>query len=176
VLVYAGPKLAGAPLTAQQFLLGRAAARVRARSTLAARLSAPALRELLAAAVRLVAPRAEALGVPPDGVARAVARAVPRKVRRALEEPVSALLAGATPDVAAWQAALAATADRCGLLVCGDPLTALATVAEESGLAAATPAERAAAARAPGPARDLLLFMASEDHLGLRERLARPPL
>ena len=98
-------------------------------------------------------------------------RAIPRKVRKALEEPVRALGVSGTPDVGEWQKALAASADRVGLVLAGDVPAALGAVLAESGPAARTPTERAAAARARAPLRALLLFAASEDHFRLRQRL-----
>ena len=172
VVVYAGAEVASRfTATEQRFLLARAAARVRARSALAARLDAPALRDLLAAAVRQIAPDEASLGAPPETLARAVGRAIPRKVRKALEEPVRALGVSGTPDVGEWQKALAASADRVGLVLAGDVPAALGAVLAESGPAARTPTERAAAARARAPLRALLLFAASEDHFRLRQRL-----
>ncbi|WP_176065004.1 hypothetical protein [Anaeromyxobacter diazotrophicus] len=171
VVAFAGPELtARFGPSEQRFLVARAAARVRARSALADRLSAAALRELLSATVRLIAPEDTSLGVPAEALARAVARAVPRKVRKALEEPVHALLVSGAPEVAEWQEGLAATAGRAGLLVAGDVPAALALVLAE-GAPAAGRADRAAAARDLAPLRDLLLFAASDEHLRLRQRL-----
>ncbi|HEX8907608.1 MAG TPA: hypothetical protein VF805_00310, partial [Anaeromyxobacteraceae bacterium] len=172
VVVYAGPELArGRTLPEQRFLIARAAAQVRARSALALRLPSPALRDLLAATIRLVAPDDASLGVPPEVLARAVGRAVPRKIRKALEELVHALTASGAPDVREWQAALAASADRVGLLLCGDVPAALGLVLGESGPVPAGPAALAAAARQRAPLRELLLFAASDDHFQLRQRL-----
>jgi hypothetical protein len=159
-------------LAEQRFLLGRAAARLRARSAVAARLDARALGRLLAAAVRQVDAGYEGLGVPPQAVSRAVGRALSRRARKAMEEPVRALAAGPAPDVAAWQEGLARTADRVGLLLCGDPTVALGLVLREAaGAAPSSPDALAAAVRERAGLRDLAVFAGSDEHLRLRQVL-----
>jgi tetratricopeptide (TPR) repeat protein len=155
----------------QRFLLARAVARVRARSGLATRLDARALGELIAAAVRQVTPNYEGTGRPSEGLVKAVARALPRRLRKSLDEPVRALVPQGPQDVASWQAALAATADRVGLLLATDLPSALALVLSQDGAPARNAAEIAAAVRARTDVQRLLVFTASEEHLRLRQRL-----
>ncbi len=155
----------------QRFLLARAAARLRARSGLATRLSAPALGELLAAAVRQVVPGYDGTGRPSDTLVKAVGRALPRRLRKALDEPARALALAGPQDVAAWQTALAATADRVGLLFAADVPSALALLLREGGALAASAAEVASDVRARADLRQLLSFTASEEHFRLRQRL-----
>ncbi|MFL5300097.1 MAG: tetratricopeptide repeat protein, partial [Anaeromyxobacteraceae bacterium] len=155
----------------QRFLVGRAAARLRARSALAAQLAPAQLREVLAAVVRIVRPEYDGLGHPSEVLARAVARALPRKVKKALEDHARELTRAGAPDVAAWHAGLAATADRAGLLVAGDIPAALGLVLRAGGDVARGPDEIAAAVRARKGLAELLTFAVSEDHLRLRQRL-----
>jgi tetratricopeptide (TPR) repeat protein len=171
-IVYVGAELAQRQTPAEQrFLLARAAARLRAGSALAARLSPEALRELLAATLRQYAPADETLGSAREAVVKAVGRALPRKVRKTLEEPARAVMTAGPPDFDAWQAALAATANRAGLLLSADVPAALKVVLREVGPKVSGAAEVAAAVGARADLRDLLVFVASGEHLRLRERL-----
>ncbi|HEX9288681.1 MAG TPA: hypothetical protein VF904_04070, partial [Anaeromyxobacteraceae bacterium] len=155
----------------QRFLLARAAARLRARSGLAARLEPGALGDLMGAVVRQVEPDSAALGNPSDALVRAVARALPRRIRKALDEPVRALVRAGPQDVAGWRAALGATADRVGLLLAADVPAALGLLLREGGATAPDAAGVAAAVRASPGLGQLLCFTASEEHLRLRQRL-----
>jgi tetratricopeptide (TPR) repeat protein len=155
----------------QRFLLARAAARLRARSGLTTRLDPSALGELLAAAVRQVVPSYDGTGQPSDALVKAVGRALPRRVRKALDEPARAVALAGSQDVAAWQVGLAATADRVGLLFAGDVPSALGILLREGGLLTASAAEVTSSVRARADLRQLLLFTISEEHFRLRQRL-----
>ena len=171
-IVYVGAELTQRQAPAElRFLLARAAARLRAGSALAARLPPDALRELLAATLRQFAPADETLGDAREAIAKAVGRALPRKVRKALEEPARAVMAAGRPDFDAWQAALTATANRAGLLLAADVPAALKVVLREAGPKVSGAAEVAAAVSARADLRELLVFVASDEHLRLRERL-----
>ncbi|HEY6098982.1 MAG TPA: hypothetical protein VIW03_06110, partial [Anaeromyxobacter sp.] len=156
----------------QRFLAGRAAARLRTRSCLTELLPATALAGWIAAAVRSVVP-GYAHGEPVDEeMVRRIARGVARRARRPLEEAARAL-AGTpgSPDVAAWQAAASATADRAGLVFCGEVPAALGILLRDG--SARAPEGAAALARAAGrpDVLALLAFAASEAHFSLRQRL-----
>ncbi|HEX7623653.1 MAG TPA: hypothetical protein VF400_08795, partial [Anaeromyxobacteraceae bacterium] len=170
--VYVGGELAQRQAPAEQrFLLARAAARLRAGSGLAARLPAEALRELLAATLRQFEPADETLGAAREGIVKAVGRALPRKVRKALEGPARAVVAAGPLDFDAWRTALAATANRAGLLLAADVPTVLKVVLREAGPKVSGAAEVAAAVGARADLRELLVFAGSGEHLQLRERL-----
>jgi tetratricopeptide (TPR) repeat protein len=156
----------------QRFMLARAAAHLRSGSAFATRVTPAALGELVAAAVRQVVPDYDVTGTPPPALVKAVGRALPRKVRRALDGPARAL-AGAWPvDVAAWQVAAEATANRAGLLLAVDIPAALSLVARERGVEVANgSAEIASGVRSCAALRHLVLFTISDDHLRLRQRL-----
>lgn len=152
----------------QRFLVGRAAARLRTRSALAA-LPAAELEAWIAAAIRVVVPGHAPAGPPDDGRVRALAKRLTRRARRALEGPARALAAGgALPDQAAWRAAAAATADRAGLVLCGDLPAAAAVLAREG---PPPPQGPGAAAAARPDVIALAAFASTEEHFALRQRL-----
>ncbi len=156
----------------QRFLLGRLAARLRSRSALAEVVDEATLGDLLAAAVRQVVPDWSATGLPSEALVRQVGRALPRRVRKLLEPAARALAAGPDPDLPAWRAAAAGSADRAGLVLCGDVPTALDLLLRElpaGGPAVVAPARQAV--RAHPRALALLAFAASEAHFTLRQRL-----
>jgi hypothetical protein len=157
-------------LREQRFLLGRAAARLRTRSGLPE--AFPDAGAAISAAVRQFVPHYGALGQPDEELVRRIRKALTRKVRRALEEPARILARQRpAPDLAAWRAAAATTANRAGLALCGDVPTALELlVRDESGKRPA-PEARAEAVRQSPAARALLSWAATEAHLTLRQKL-----
>jgi tetratricopeptide (TPR) repeat protein len=169
-IVRVGPDIARRTTTREQrFFAGRAAARLRTRSALAEALPPDVLGALVAAAIRFVVPSS---ATPADDAgARRLAKALGRRGRRAIEEAARSLASAPPPDLAAWRVAAAATADRAGLLLCGDVSTALALLLRRG---AARPPEGAAALAAAADRPDvlaLLAFAASEAHFALRQRL-----
>jgi tetratricopeptide (TPR) repeat protein len=158
-------------LREQRFLIGRAAARLRAGTAIAAGLAPDALAALVAAAVRQVLPGYAAVATPPDELVHRVARALPRRARRGLEQAAHALaLLPAPPDVAAWSAAAAATADRAGLVLSGDVPAALRALLLDRGGPTLVGAAAVEAALVRPDARALLAFASTEAHLALRQR------
>jgi cellulose synthase operon protein C len=109
-------------------------------------------------------------GRPPEDLVRGIGKLLPRRARKALEEPARAVAAlRPPPDLAAWRAAAAATADRAGLVLCGDLPTALTLLVRDE--RAGAPADLVAAVRERPDALALVAFAASEEHLVLRQRL-----
>ncbi|HEY7726461.1 MAG TPA: tetratricopeptide repeat protein [Anaeromyxobacteraceae bacterium] len=157
----------------QRFLLARAAARLKAGSALADQVGPGRLGELLAAAVRQVDPTWSGTGDPDEELVRAASRALPRRLRRRLAE-VAAHLRGPAPDLLTWYAALSGTADRAGLVLCGDVASALAAALRDGGAPPPRPEpaeEIQQAVRARPDLQALLRFAASEEHFRLRQRL-----
>ncbi len=150
----------------QRFLLGRIAVRLRARSCLAEILEPPALAAWALAAARC------ALGTTEDDLALRVGRGLGRRARRALEGPARALLgAKQEPDAEGWRAAAARTADRAGLVLCGDVPTAVHLLLRDATGRALEGSEAITAAATRAEVRALLSFAASEAHFALRQRL-----
>lgn len=155
----------------QRFMLGRAAARLRTRSGLVEAFPAE-FADAIGAAVRLVVPRYTAIGQPGEQLSRRLDKAISRKARRALEEPARALAhQRPPPDLAAWRAAAAATADRAGLALCGDVPTALDFLLRDDSGRKPAPGDRQTLLSARPEALALLSFAASEAHLALRQKL-----
>ena len=122
------------PAARVRFALGRALTRMHTRSLYLDLLTVREV-DLLLAAVAENFQRGYA-GNRPDGaavveLARAVGRALPRKIRKALEGPARALAASPDPNPAAWAVGARFTADRVGLVLGGDTVEAHATLAEE---------------------------------------------
>jgi len=161
----------GAP--EQRFLLGRIAARLKARNALAEHLGPGRLGEFLAAAVRQVDPSWAGTGEPGERLVGQVARVIPRRLRRPLEE-LAPLLVGTRPDLLAWYAGMSSSANRTGLLLAGDVAAALLVAMRDGAPPPPRPEGAAAvqeAVRARPDLRALLAFAASEDHFRLRQRL-----
>ena len=103
---------------------------------------------------------------------RRIAKGIARRARRPLEEAARALAAAPSPpDVAGWHSAAAATADRAGLVLCGEVPAALGVLLR--GGASRAPEGQAAVVRASTrpDVLALLAFAASEAHFVLRQRL-----
>ncbi|MBK9517123.1 MAG: hypothetical protein IPO09_07155 [Anaeromyxobacter sp.] len=161
-----------ATLREQRFLLGRMAIRLKLRSGLAEVVDEGTLGDLVAAAVRQVVTAWSATGLPSEALVRQVGRSLPRRARKLMEPAARALAAGPDPDLAAWRGAATQTADRAGLVLCGDVPTALDLVLREGpdGTPAVLAPPRQALRENPR-ALALLAFAASEDHFTLRQRL-----
>jgi hypothetical protein len=155
----------------QRFMLGRAAARLRTRSSLVEAFPGE-FADAVGAAVRLIVPHYTAIGQPAEPLARRLEKALSRKTRRALEEPARALAhQRPTPDLAAWRAAAAGTANRAGLALCGDVPTALDLLLRDDSGRKPAPGDRLAALLSHPEAQSLLSFAATEAHLVLRQKL-----
>ncbi len=151
----------------QRFLLGRVAATLRSRSCLGRSLPARTLVAWAGAAARVGVG-----GATDDEMTRQLARALPRRARKALEPAARALLGAVPPpDPATWIEGAARTADRLGLLLCGDVPTAIEVLLREVPDRPADPALALAAAAARADIRALLAFAASDVHFALRQRL-----
>lgn len=149
----------------QRFLAGRVLARLRSRSCLAHLLPDSALAGWVAAAVRSVVPT-----YPADaGLVRRIAKVLSRRDRRALEGPAAALASMGSPDMEAWAAAAAATADRTGLVLCGDVPSAVALLLRDG--RASQQESGPAAARDRPDVLSLLAFATTDEHFLLRQKL-----
>jgi tetratricopeptide (TPR) repeat protein len=117
-----------------RFAAGRALAGVLTRSLYLSVLPPRSVELLLAAIVELyekgfsgyLAQRREV-----EEISRALGRAIPRKLRKTLEEPARAYAAGQPVAAAAWYVASQRSAERAGLLLTGDVEAALAVLKAE---------------------------------------------
>jgi tetratricopeptide (TPR) repeat protein len=156
----------------RRFLLGRVASRLRTRSGLAETADDSTLGLVVAAAVRQVVPGWSATGEPSDELVRRLGKLVGRRARKALDPAARALSGASAGDLAAWRAASATTADRAGLVLCGDVPTAVSLLVR--GGPGNTPADGPpllAAVWEHPQALALLAFAASEAHFSLRQKL-----
>jgi hypothetical protein len=151
----------------QRFLLGRAAARLRSRSCLGELLAPKALAAWATAVARVAMG-----GAADDDMARQVQKELSRRDRRSLEASSRALLGAIPqPDAGAWCAAAKRTADRLGLLFCGDVPTAVETLLRDGSERPADRAKAIVAAALRPDARALLAFAATDLHFALRQRM-----
>jgi hypothetical protein len=117
-----------------RFAAGRALAAILSRSLYLSVLSPRTIELLMAAIVELfergysgyLGQRREV-----EELAKAVNRAVPRRLRKSLEEPARAYAAGQPVAAAAWYIASQRSAERAGLLLAGDVEAALSVLTRE---------------------------------------------
>jgi cellulose synthase operon protein C len=171
--VLVGPDIARRTTAREQrFLVGRAATRLRTRSCLTELLPPAALAGWVAAAIRSVVSGYSPAEPVDEEMVRRIAKGVARRGRKALEEAARALAAAPSPpDVAAWHAAAASTANRAGLLLCGEVPVALGMLLRDGASRSPEGAESVALAGTRPDVLALLAFAASEAHFILRQRL-----
>jgi cellulose synthase operon protein C len=159
----------------QRFLLARGVIGLRNRTALVHRLSLAELTDLLGAAARAVSPEFNRMGNVDQDLTKRVRKALPGRVLKALEAPVAELSAMRTIDVANWLGSIPLTADRFGLLACGDVVAALnLLLREDPGVAGKrldTLEQLTAAAANRRDLQELLTFLLSDDHFRLRGRM-----
>jgi len=162
--------------TTQRFHVGRTMSLLRDRAFVLQMLSREELELVFAAAIFRVEPSAS-LSLPRSEVepeAQRLYKALPRKARKALPLAVTRFMQEGG-DLDAWVEGVLATADRCGLLACGDILVAMGEIVEElrmpSRRAAMSTDEIAAAVRDTRNAAQTLVYSVSVDYLGLRKEL-----
>jgi len=171
--VHVGPDIARRTTAREQrFLVGRAAARLRTRSCLADLLPPAALTGWVAAAIRWAAPEHGAGEAVEEEMIRRLAKGLGRRARRTLAEAAAALSAAPAPaDIEAWRSAAAATADRAGLLLCGDVPSAIGILLRDGATRGPEGAAAVAAVTTRPDVLAVLSFAATEAHFLLRQRL-----
>jgi len=160
----------------QKFLIGRAVFSLLVRTGLAAKLREPELADLLGDCVRVVVPDFDGLGQRDDGRVRSLRKLLSRRALRMLEEPARSVAGGPVPDLRRSLQGLFASANRAGLLVCGDPAVALTMVLrEDPAFTAARAPESAESVRRAvqdrADLRALMTFSVSEALFTLREKV-----
>lgn len=102
-------------------------------------------------------------------------RAFPRKALKALESPAMSLGDAQKVDLAPWLEALDYSADRAGLLMCGDVAVGLGMVLREdpnfAGARLDTPEPMIQAVREGERLRTILAWTFTDDFFRLRQRL-----
>jgi tetratricopeptide (TPR) repeat protein len=160
----------------QKFLIGRAVFSLLERTALAGKLPEPELADLLGDCIRVVVPDFEGLGQRDESRIRLLRKLLSRKAVRALEEPAQEIARGPVPNLARTLHGMFASANRAGLLVCGDPAIALTMVLREDPTVATSkaPESQESVMRAVGERADLralLTFSVSEELFTLRDRV-----
>jgi hypothetical protein len=152
---------------------------LRAGTYPAARIPPKDLGLLVAAGVRTMFPDYARGALPEDKLnelSQKIARALPRRNRRAFEQAALSFRDGGVFDADRWRVGLSQTAYRSAILVSSDVLGAFERIARsDRRLAAATtgsPEEIAKAARANPEVVDMINFALGEELAGLERRLA----
>ncbi|GEL68834.1 tetratricopeptide repeat protein [Myxococcus virescens] len=159
----------------QKFLLGRAALGLLNKTAVLEKLSQGETADLFGSAIRLHAPQFGALGRRNDESVKQLKRAFPRKALKALEMPAMSLGDAQKVDLAPWLEALDYSADRAGLLMCGDVAVGLGMVLREdpnfAGARLDTPEPMIQAVREGERLRTILAWTFTDDFFRLRQRL-----
>lgn len=157
---------------ARRFRLGRTLSMLRDRAFLLEKLERAELELVMAAAVFMIEPTAS-LSLPRGEVeaeSRRLAKALPRKARKELPLAVTRFMQEGG-ELDAWLDGVLATANRSGLLACGDILVAMNELAPELGAERRVPEDVARALSKNPQAARLLTYSVSDEYLGLRREL-----
>jgi hypothetical protein len=142
------------------------------RTAVLPKLSAGETADLLGSSIRIHAPGFNGLGKRNDELAKQLRRAYSRKALKALEGPASALGGLPTVEMEDVLAGLRFSADRAGLLMCGDPAVGLGVVLrEDTNLSRVEGMDPVLTAlRQKEELRALVAFALSDDYFRLRQR------
>lgn len=157
----------GYPLARRRFEIGRVLGSVIGGSLLFSKVPRREVPVLFSAVIGSVVKGYAELGDPLEvsELTRRVSRALPRKIRKQIEENVRAVAAEEPPDLEAWMAAAPYAADRCGLLAASDIGAALNAVRSRDEARLPEPRERPEqrlrALRGFPPAEELARFWLS---------------
>jgi tetratricopeptide (TPR) repeat protein len=139
-LVVGPDALANRPEPAQRFLLGRLIGSTPERSHLTTLVDPALLEDAVGAAIRLAHPEAlVSVGRPDAELQKRLAKVLPRKARRDLEEIQPGAWCAPADGGAEWLTALIASADRSGLALAGDIEAALTAAASLAGVTESQP-------------------------------------
>jgi hypothetical protein len=159
----------------QKFHLGRLLGRLRLRNHAARKLTALDLEIILAAAVRLFDLSFGDDVAPADVLAdrgKRLAKALPRRSRKALEDACARYRTARPPNFELWLRGMDYSANRLGVLLCNDVGTALEVIRRSDrrllGMPMGTTEEMVACLRDVEPVGDLLRFVVSDEHFALR--------
>jgi tetratricopeptide (TPR) repeat protein len=156
----------------QKFIIGRAVLGLLNKTAVLAKLSANEAADLLGSSIRIHAPGFNGLGKRNDELTKQLKRAYSRKALKALEGPASALAEAPRVDLEDALTALRFSADRAGLLMCGDPAVGLGVLLrEDSNFSRVEGMDPVLTAlRQKEELRSLVAFALSDDFFRLRQR------
>jgi hypothetical protein len=159
----------------QKFLLGRAALGLLNKAAVLAKLSQGETADLFGNSIRIHAPQFSALGRRNEEAVKQLKKAYSRKALKALEIPAMAMGDVQKVELSPWLDALDYSADRAGLLMCGDVAVGLGMVLREDPNFAGARQDGAEpvlnAVREGERLRTLLAFSFTDDFFRLRQRL-----
>jgi len=159
----------------QRFLIGRAVMGLVNRSAVLGKLSLGESADLLGNAVRIHAPEWDGLGRRNDEQSKQLRRAASRKAIKQLEEPCGAMQTAEAISLPTFLEGLQSTADRAGLVVCGDLHVAMNLVLREdpsySVVRAGGRDELLSSLRERADLRELMRFGLSDTYFRVRKQL-----
>jgi hypothetical protein len=159
----------------QKFLIGRAVLGLLNKTAVLSKLSQGETADLFGNSIRIFAPQFSALGRRNEEAVKQLKKAYSRKALKALETPAMALGDAPKVDLKQMTAGLALSADRAGMLMCGDIAVGLGLVLREDPSMASTKVDTAdpviQALKQRDDLRDLMAFSLSDDFFRLRQRL-----
>ncbi|MFP2933532.1 tetratricopeptide repeat protein, partial [Pyxidicoccus sp. 3LG] len=159
----------------QKFLLGRAALGLLNKAAVLEKLSQGETGDLFGSSIRIHAAQFSALGRRNDEMVKQLRKAYSRKALKALEGPAMAMGDVQKVELAQWLDALDYSADRAGMLMCGDVAVGLGMVLREdpnfAGARLDTSEPVLQAIREGERLRTLLSWSFTDDFFRLRQRL-----
>jgi hypothetical protein len=159
----------------QKFLIGRAVLGLLNRTAVLSKLSTEETASFLGAAVQVAVPGFSGLGAPDPELVRSLRKSFTRRSLKTLGAAAHAVADRGELDVAGTLSALAAAANRAGMLMAGDPAVALQLVLREdpslSGIRPETADPVLQAVRERSDLHALLSFAVSEAFFHLRQEI-----
>lgn len=159
----------------QKFLIGRAVFGLFNKAAVLRRLDAAELANLFGNAIRIHQGAWTGLGSRSEEATKQLRKACSRKALKALEGPAAAAAKAPPLDVEGFAAGMALSANRAGLLVCGDVAAGLSALLREdpslSGVRPEGVEPVLLAVRQRADLRDLINYALSEDFFRLRQKL-----
>lgn len=159
----------------QKFLIGRAVMGLLNKTAVLSKLSQGETADLFGNSIRIHAQQFAALGRKNDEQIKQLRKAFSRKALKALESPAFSLGATQEVDLKPMTEGLNLSADRAGMLMCGDIAVGLGLVLREDPSMASTKVDTTdpmmQALKQREDLQDLLAFSLSDDFFRLRQRL-----
>ncbi|MBI3183805.1 MAG: tetratricopeptide repeat protein [Myxococcales bacterium] len=159
----------------QKFLIGRAVLGLHHKTAIASKLANRDLIDLLGNSVRIFHPEFALLGQRSDETSKQLRKAYSRKALKALEAPATTAAAAHALDVQGTVEALSLSANRAGLLLCGDVAAGLNMLLRDDPNFSSIRGEgadlAAEALRRRPDVRELFAFGLSDDFFRLRQKV-----